>query len=186
MIFEYFVPGYIFISTFQFLTSRKYSQNQITISIVISYILKSVFSFLHRLIFIEHQFAFSERAIILIIVSFLCAIILTAITEFTSINKLLLNVSHKSIHDNIWKNVIDFNRGTTLKLNSDNKEYIGKIVLYEEKGNDSWFVLKDYIVHEDDKYYNSKDALNGKFDSMLAINIKNVDTVELFYSTQNN
>ena len=153
------------------------------ISVVISYILKSIFSLLHQYILIEHIFVFSERAIILIVAAFIIAVIVSILLELKKIDELLLNISHKSVHDNIWKNIIDLKRGTTLELTSHSQKYIGKIALYEEKGNDSWFVLKDYIVvDEDGKIISDSDEFTKQeIESKLAINIKNIDMVELFY-----
>jgi len=92
--------------------------------------------------------------------------------------------SNKTIHEDIWRNIIDYKNGTILKiyLKSQSAIYIGKLAIHEERSLDSWFVLKDYICMYLEK--------NEEFDSSLcpqptavAINLNEVERVELLYCT---
>lgn len=163
---------------FQLITSRKDSSYQLIISVAISYILKAICSVCHKYIFINTTFEWNERVIILSLLAFMSAIITVIITELKFINKILLHVNNKSIHDDIWQDVIDYKNGTTLRLICGDTIYIGVLAGHEEKGNDSWFILEDFIVDEKDESYDAKDI---KYPARIAINLKNADRVELYY-----
>lgn len=100
------------------------------------------------------------------------------VTEIKCVNKILLHINNKSIHDDIWQDVIDYKNGTTLRFICGKSIYIGVLVGHEEKGNDSWFILEDFTVEEDDGCYKAEDM---QLFSRMAINIRNVDRVELYY-----
>ena len=50
---------------------------------------------------------------------------------------------------------------------------------HEEKGKDSLYLLKDYVIEENDCIYNSK---NVKQESIIAINLAKANRIELYYS----
>ncbi|MDO4304786.1 MAG: hypothetical protein Q4D94_12820 [Bacillota bacterium] len=176
---EYFIPGFIFIRIFQLLTSRKASSYQLILSVVISYIVKALFSIAHNYICTSIVFPWNVRVIILSAAAGILSIILVFITERKFVNKIFFNLNYKSIHDDIWQDIIDYENGTTLRIICDNAEYTGILAAHEEKGNDSWFVLEDYIIKENGKSYRAKDI---SYPSRIAVNLKDVKRVELFYS----
>lgn len=165
-------------SIFQYLTSRKTSSYNIIISVVISYILKAICSIGHQHVFVNKDFLWSERVIILSVVAAVISVIFVFISELRITNNLLLKINHKSLHEDIWRDIIDYKNGTTLRFICCDGIYTGVLVGHEEKGNDSWFVLEDYIVDEENSEYSSEDV---NYETRLAINLKNVKRVELFY-----
>lgn len=50
--------------------------------------------------------------------------------------------------------------------------------IHEEKGNESWFILEDYIIEENSVEYKAEDY---PYPTRLAVNLKDVKRVELFY-----
>lgn len=182
-ILEYFVPGFVFICSFKFFVSKKDSSYQIVISIVISYILKAVFSFLHQFILPHREFSWSEKIIILTLAAFLLSLFMAWTFDRKKLNYFFVKFLHKSVYDDIWRDAIDYDNGTTLRFVCGKNVYIGTLDKHEEKGNDSWFLLSDYIIEEDGKTYNSEQELKETaMDSKMAINLKNVDYVQLYYS----
>lgn len=175
---EYFIPGYIYLTVFQILTSRKTSTYQVVWSVIVSYILKAMCSIGHKYIMVERPFSWDERVIILLAIAITLSVITVIITEFKPINRMLLNINHKSIHDDIWQDVIDYKKGTTLRIVCDDVVYIGVLLIHEEKGNESWFVLDDYIIEENNKEYRAED---NEYPTKLAIKINDVKRVEMFY-----
>ncbi len=167
-ILEYFIPGFIFLRTFQLLTSRKSSDYQLILSVVISYILKAICSVGHNYIFVSTSFSWDWRVIILSSFAFILSIIFVIVSETDFMQEILLKINHKSIHDDIWQ---------------DDITYIGILVTHEEKGNDSWFVIKDYIVESANEEYSSSDI---PYKSRLALNLRNVKRIELLYGDKNN
>ncbi len=106
------------------------------------------------------------------------SIIVVFVTEIKCINKILLHINNKSLHDDIWQDVIDYRNGTTLRFICGNTIYTGVLVGHEEKGNDSWFILEDFIVEDNDNHYEAEDM---PYRARIAVNLKNVDRVELYY-----
>lgn len=178
VIFEYFIPGFIFICVFQYFTSRKFGSYIVMGSVAISYLLKAICSWLHTIIFIDVSFGWNKRAIILCVLAFILSIICVVVSELKIINKISLKINNKSLHDDVWNDVIDYKNGTTLRLVCEDCTYQGVLVEHEEKGNDSWFVLKDYIVDEDNTIYKAKEM---GFPCRIVVNLKDVKRVELYY-----
>lgn len=147
-------------------------------SVAISYILKASCSWLHTNFFVDTNFGWSKRAVILCILSFVLSILCAVISERKFVNNISLRINNKSIHNDIWNDVIDYKNGTTLRFVCDNCIYQGVLVEHEENGTDSWFVLEDYIVEEDDTKYSAKEM---GLPCKLMIKISEVQRVEMFY-----
>ena len=50
--------------------------------------------------------------------------------------------------------------------------------MFEEHGKDSWFVLSDYIIQENDEAY---DSSKSNFPCKIAINLNDAKRIELYY-----
>lgn len=144
----------------------------------ISYILKAICSVCHDYIFIDITFSWSRRVLILSLFAVVLSILTVFITEIKYINKILLHINNKSIHDDIWQDVIDYKNGTTLRFTCGSTIYTGILVGHEEKGNNSWFILEDFIVEDNDNCYKAEDM---SCQARIAVNLKNADRVELYY-----
>ena len=181
-ILEFFVPGFISVCIFQIFTSRKKSEYQLILSVATSYILKAICSISHRYMCPDMKFSWSEQVIILTVVGVLLSILFVKVSESDCFTKLTKKINNKSLHDDIWRDVIDYKNGTTLRIISDDGiVYFGILYAHEEKGNDSWFVLKDYIVEDHGMEYKSKDM---QWDARIAINLRKIKQVELYYSNK--
>lgn len=175
---EYLVPGFVLIIVFTYMTSKKTPDYIIAESIGISYILKSLCSCLHQIFFKGIIFPWYVRAIILCALALVVAIILIFAVESNVFKSLCLRIGNKTLHDDVWPDVIDYKRGTTLRMICDDVTYIGVLAYHEERGNDSWFVLDKYIIEENNQTYKAE---NVGYDSRIAINIRDVKRVELYY-----
>lgn len=180
-ILEYFIPGYIFITTYQLLTSRKSSSYQVILSVIVSYILKAICSIVHKNILTERNFTRYERVIILAVIAIVFSIILVVVTEWKIINNILLRINYKSIHNDIWQDVIDYKKGTTLRITCNDAIYTGVLFMHEEKGNDSWFVFDNYIIEKGETIRHSADS---EYPARLAISIKDVKLIEIYYAKE--
>lgn len=177
-IFEYFVPGFLFLSSFCYLTSRKLPKNILIGSIAISYILKAVFS-----IFIKLQ-NWNTRAIILCTTALILSIICVKFTEGSKFNKYFRMINNKSTHDNMFSDVIDYKNGTTLRIMCNDYICTGKLLFHEEKGKDSWIVLTDYIIEteSDESDINSTDV---SYPSIVMLRISDIKYIQLYYNENN-
>lgn len=145
---------------------------------MISYILKALASYLHLYIFSTYSFPWNIKVLILSFTALVLSLLFVWVTEQKFVNDLSLIINHKSLHDDIWNDTIDYKNGTTLRIVCQDSIYTGVLVGHEEKGLDSWFILEDYTVEENDTVRNSE---NITYHSRLAINLKNVKRIELFY-----
>jgi hypothetical protein len=149
--------------------------------VVISFIIKECFVILHQYIFINKTFILGERVIICSVFALILSIFCVFISERKWFNNIWISINNKSIHDNVWQDIIDFNRGTSLRIICDKENIIygGILDCYEEKGLDSWFVLKDYVIeYKDGKTVDSRNILQ---ESRISVNLKTVDRIELYY-----
>lgn len=153
------------------------SKYNVLYSIGISYILKAIFSMLHKRIFTYKSFLWSERAIILCITAFLLSVVFIVISETKVVKKIFNKINHKAIHDDIWLDVIDYKNGTTLKIDTTFGTYLGVLSAHEEKGLESWFVLENYHLEEDGNEYKASDL---GYNAKIAINLKDVKHIEIF------
>lgn len=105
------------------------------------------------------------------------------IYESKFIKKIFVFLNNKSLSDNILNDVIDYKNGTTLRIVCDDAIYTGRLVGHEENEKDSLYLLKDYIVEENDGSYCSKDMT---YKSTVAINISKAKRIELYYNEHDN
>lgn len=75
--------------------------------------------------------------------------------------------------------VINYKDGTTIRIVCDDTKYIGKLIGHEEKGKDSLYLLKDYIIEENDCIYDSK---NVKQENIIAVSLEKANRIELYYN----
>ena len=161
-----------------FFTSRKISSPFLWQSIVISYILKALLSILHTKFLTNIIFSWSKRILILIVISIFLSVAMIFFSESKRVKKWITKINHKTPHEDIWLDIIDYS-GTTMRcVCNDGTIYCGKLRFHEEKGIDSWFVFEDYIIEENDGSYGS-DGIS--YPTKLAVNLKNVKRIELFY-----
>lgn len=186
-ILEYFIPGYIFIKTFQILTSRKPPKDQLVLSIVFSYIIKGICSVGHQYFFTDIVFPWGCRVAVLLFLALILSLITVVISELKFVNEIIIKINHKSIHNDIWQDVIDYNNGATMRFIYDDVMYIGVLDLHEEKGNDSWFILDDYTIEENNGDTRcSRDMMAKGVNTKLAVNLNGVKRVELYYENEDN
>lgn len=179
LILEYFIPGFIFISFSQYLLSKSLSQHYVILSIVLSYLLKSIFSVAHNYFLVNRVFLLNERIIILSCAALIFSVLFVKLYESKKVNYFFMMLNNKSLHDNIWDDVIDYKNGTTVRAICSDAEYVGYLEYHEEKGNDSWMVLRDYIIYEDEEY---RDAADFEYPSRIAIKMSDIKRLELYYA----
>lgn len=148
-------------------------------SVVCSYILKSFCAFAHCFIFKDVSFGLKYRVLILSVISIIIAIFCVIIYELPLTKNIFMTINNKSLHDDILTDVINYRDGTTMRIVCDDAKYIGRLIGHEEKGKDSLYLLKDYVIEENDCIYNSK---NVKQESIIAINLAKANRIELYYS----
>jgi len=176
-IFQYFFPGYWSIILFSFLTSKKIDRKMLLV-------LSCLFSYLS--ITLISLFKQINNTLILSGVSF---IVLTIITIIVSIlysakwfKKILVKLFHKTPHSDIWRDVLEFDQGSNLKVyfKENDVGIIGHHVVHEEKGNDSWFAISAPIKFniQTDKIIDERNKDNENI--IITFRLNDVEHIEVF------
>lgn len=182
---QYIVPGYVCYLIFKFTISKKEDNKSVLIiSCVISYLLLSLVSLI-RIKFLKEL---PDIAIINSAISSILGIGITAIVSIIYNHKwfrfITVKLFHKTPFDDIWRDVIDFEHGSNLKVFLKNKEYylIGHHRNHEEKGNDSWLALSafgKFDINTNQNYKSEPCYLNDEH-VIITVKFSDVEHIEIF------
>lgn len=170
LILQYFIPGYIFIYVFYFFTSKKSSQGQNTLlyAVIVSYFLKSIVD----------TTIFKNNTVFLCLCALVASIVTIQLSRRRILEKIFSKINHKAVFEDIWLNVLDYDEGTTLRFTCyDGSTIIGILMFHEEKENNSWFIISDYSIKNENEDFSSS---RYSYSSKLAVNLKDVKRVEIF------
>ena len=153
--------------------------SDITSFILFSFLIKSFYTSLHLFICKEIIIVESIKIIIYALTGVFLAFICTCTKKSKRIQKFLFFIYNKSINDNVFNDLIDFKKPTNIKiyLKSSDYFYKGKFCYLEEKGLDSWIVLKNYIKSNKSVNSDPEEIVN----SAVVINLRNIDNMEFYY-----
>lgn len=173
-ILQYFVPGAFFVIIFTHLCSVQLSSTYKTIlSCIISYVCIA-------LINITIAPSFWGLVILSVLLSCILGILTSRLFVSKWFKSLLIKTFYKSPHNDMWRNVLSFDKGTNLKVYLKDKSYyiIGHYHSHEEKGNDSWFCLSSHIKYDKD----NNEIVNYEEDKNAYITflVRDVETIEIF------
>lgn len=149
-ILSYIVPGYIFLTIYQWTRFRDGDslKNIVLKSIVVSYVIKILLNILFK----ELHIAINDEIIfvgICIIIATISSILLSIIISSRRYNKILriLNIS-RTTNKNIWDDV--YQNGTALKIyQSDGTFYAGHLRFCEENQRAPLVVLSRYGLFDE-------------------------------------
>lgn len=182
---QYIVPGYLTIKWFEFTLSKKIQTKNILIfSCVISYCFLSFIS----LIRIKWLKDIPDTAIINTALSIIGGIIIVSIIAILSQRKwfkrITVKLFHKTLNNDIWRDVLDLENGSNLKVYLKDKDYyiIGHHKNHEEKGNDSWLALSAFAKYDKETNQNYKDEPNYLENPHIVITVRfsDIEHIEIF------
>lgn len=185
LVLQYFVPGFVTLSIFSFFSSKelKESQSGVIISAVVSYVLIAITELFADKVLILGSIRDSVlmKSGVAIIIGSIGAIICALVFHAKWFSDLLVKWFNKTPNDNIWMDIIDFKKGSNLKIYERGKNYYitGHHYANEEKGNDSWFAVTAYSKKsiENDEVIEDH-SLKEK--DILAVRLSDVDHMEIF------
>ena len=132
--------------------------------------------------FSHTELIFWAEVVIALFMAVIAAVLVYKFRNSTLFANVLNKTTRKSINDNLWRDAIDYENGTALKIfmKSHSAIYIGKLVAHEENGFDSWFLLTEYICMypEGNKDFNST---THPTPTKVMIPLNQVERVELYY-----
>lgn len=98
--------------------------------------------------------------------------------------KITVKLFHKTLNDDIWRDIFDLENGSNLKVYLKDKKYyiIGHLKNYEEKGNDSWIALNAFAKFSKDtnKNYKNEPKYLDKKDVIIVIRFSDIEHIEIF------
>lgn len=179
-----FLSGFIFMYTYNWFNNKKTDISILTIwSLFVSALIKSVYTTIHIFILSNIEIPDAIKIIVYTLTGFLFAILLTQLKNKEIFNRILYNINNKSINDDIFDDIIDYDKRTMMKIyiKSSDVYYIGRFSFREEKGINSWISLVEYNCI--DRKTNNKlfDPKDGGLCSSVAINLKEVERIEIIY-----
>lgn len=147
LILQYIVPGYISIVILNFALSKKLDvKNTLISSCVVSYLLLSLVSLIRVKWFkwIPNTAISNSGLSILIGIIFVC--IIAVLSQRKWFRKITVKLFHKTLNNDIWRDILDLENGSNLKVYLKDKNYyiIGHLKNYEETGIDSWIALSAF------------------------------------------
>lgn len=187
---QYFVSGYVFLVIFSSLTSIKAEEKiKFIMSCVISYVNVTLISITNEL-FIHTRFL--EEPLIVsglsIIFSTISSIIWAKLYTSKRFHNFMISYFNKSQNEDIWRDIIDFENGSMLKIYIKGYPYyiMGRYKSHEEKGEKSWFVLSAYtkIDKGSNFNYNNEPDFSLRDDIIIAIRLRDVEHIEIFSLNQ--
>lgn len=116
-------------------------------------------------------------------------IVLTALTIVVSIlysakwfKKVLVKLFHKTPHSDIWRDILEFDKGSNLKVyfKGNNIGIIGHHVVHEEKGDDSWFAVSAPIKFNIQTEEIIDDGNKDNEDVIVTFRLSDVEHIEVY------
>jgi len=186
---QYVVPGFIFLRVLYFLNAKKESDHSISLYIikmvVVSYIIISIIRVVDAIVLPSCNLWVWTEVIIASFIAIPLAYVSYKFLNSKKLSSFLGIATRKSANDNLWKDVIDYDKGTIFKMFMKNKTivYIGKLATHEERGENSWFLLTEYIcVYTDkDETFDSSELSKP---SRVMIPLREVERVEILYDSE--
>lgn len=190
MILQYFIPGFLCLIIFKGITGTNMSNTYTAIfSCVFSYILLSMSELLF--IWIKPLKLFSTniyiRSIISIVIGLILSIIFGVCYHTKRLGKIIKSISGKTQYQRIWRDIIDLDNGSNLKIYVKNDSYYvyGHFRNVEEYEDDPYIAVFGYGKYnkvtneliENEIDYMNEDLKNDNH--IYMIKMSNVDHIEI-------
>ena len=183
VLLQYYLPGLWTITVFKYFCSKEIQkESQTILACVVSYVLLSISDLLSNILFLGGiKVSVLGKSGISIILGTLLALLISSVFCAKWFSGVMVALFHKTPNDNIWRDVLDLTNGSNLKLYIRDADYyiIGHHRNIDEKGDDSWVVLTEFIKHNknDNRVIETHE---GKKDDMIAIRMSDVEYAEIF------
>lgn len=183
VLLQYYLPELWTITVFKYFCSKEIQkESQTILACVVSYVLLSISDLLSNIPFLGGiKVSVLGKSGISIILGTLLALLISSVFCAKWFSGVMVALFHKTPNDNIWRDVLDLTNGSNLKLYIRDADYyiIGHHRNIDEKGDDSWVVLTEFIKHNknDNRVIETHE---GKKDDMIAIRMSDVEYAEIF------
>lgn len=177
-----FFAGFVFVTIFNWLTSSKMELYLVGIwSLFINAFIKAIFTTLHKLWFVNTNFDNNHKVIIYVIAAIITAIGGAKLYNSGWIRIILSKLGKKTLGNNIFKDVIDFNKKTIMLVYLKDSDYFysGTFKLMDEHDADSYITLIDYSIFN--KGDNKLLRNNTGYKMSIIFSLHDIEHIELLY-----
>lgn len=119
---------------------------------------------------------------IMIGILFVC--LMAILSQRKWFRKITVKLFHKTLNNDIWRDVLDLENGSNLKVYLKNQEYyiVGHHKNHEEKGNDSWIALSAFAKFDKETNKNYKNEPNylDREDIIITLRLADIEHIEIF------
>lgn len=184
-ILQYLVPGACCVVLFCYANSIQLSSKyKLVLSCIISYVLLSFVS----LIRMNKFYSFPDTPILnsgmAVILGLLFTLLLSILVQRKCFNRIMINLFHKTINQSIWRDVLDLENGSNLRLYLKDKNYyiVGHLKNFEEKGNDSWIALSAFSKRnkEDKSLLENEPNYSDNSNYIITVRLSDVEYIEIY------
>ena len=180
-ILQYFIPGYIFLTLFNWITAKTQTESQKTIfSCVISFISASIIQAFNSLIFkwdlLENNIW--VNVLLSVLVCTATSIPLAKLFSSKSVENFVNDKLSVSLHEEILNSLI--HKSANLKIYFKNKDYyfIGHLDSYSIEKGETMICVKQHIKYD----FNDKEIYTQEHNdkAYMLFNLKEVEYIEIF------
>lgn len=135
-----FLSGFIFMYTYNWFNNKKIDISILTIwSLFVSALIKSFYSAIHLFILSNIKIPDAIKIIVYSLTGLFLAVLFTQLKRIKILNRILYEVNNKSINDDIFDDILDYEKRTMMKIyiKSSDVYYIGRFSFREENGINS-------------------------------------------------
>lgn len=176
-VLQYWLPGYWAIFLFGHLCSKKIGEKiRLPLSLILSYLSISLISIVHQF---DNILVLSGISFLFLTVVAICAALVHSSKWFKFI---MVKLFHKTPNDDIWRDVLDLDNGSNLKVYLKDKDYylIGHHKNHEENGNDSWFAISAYGKFDAETDEVVDNRYMDKENIIATFRLSDVEHIEIF------
>lgn len=177
-----FLAGFVFVTIFNWLTSLKMELYSVGIwSLFVNAFIKALFSTLQNYLLVEIDFDNNFKVVIYVITAIITAILLAKVYNSNWIKSNLSKLGKKTLGNNIFKDVIDFNTKTILLVYLKDSDcfYSGTFKYMDEHDADSYVALIDYSIFNKTDNQLIRDNSGNKMSIVFCLH--DIEHIELLY-----
>lgn len=177
-----FLAGLVFVVLFNWLTNIKMELYLVGIwSLFANAFIKSIFSTVHDFCLVKIDFDEHFKVVVYVITAVLSSFLLARVYNSNFLKRILIRVGKKTLGNNVFKDVIDFDKKTMVSvyLKDSDYFYIGTFKYMDEHDGDSYIALIDYSM------FNRADnnLLRNNCDNKMSIVfcLRDIEHIEILY-----
>lgn len=152
-------------------------------SLIVNALIKLFYSALHNFVFINYNFPEVIKHTIYVLSAIVFPFIIVKILNYDFVKRLLNKYSGKTIHKDIFEDIIDYNKRTLMVvyLKDSNVYYAGTFKVKEENGLNSYITLINYTIKDKSNNDTIIDTELLELKSSIVFNLQDVEHIQIIY-----